>query len=82
VQTEGEERRPGQSEKQRHGMEEEANVGPDQLAAFAQQESQHERGERRRQIVGEDDPRARDRHRPAGCALPVEPALCRSSQQG
>ena len=82
MQTEGEKRCRGQSEKQRHGVAEEPNVGPDQLATVAQHECQHERRQRRRQVMSEDDDRPRDRRPwPSRHALQVAPALFWSSQQ-
>ena len=53
MQTEGEERCPGQGKKQRHGVGEASN-GPDAVPAFAQQESEHKRRQRSRQVMSED----------------------------
>ena len=82
MQAAGEERCPGEREKQRHDMGQKPNVGRDQLPAVAQQECQHERRQRRRQVMREDDQRPRDRRpRPARHALPPKPALAFRSRQ-
>ena len=81
MQTEDEERCAGQGEKQRNGVNEEPGVGQDQAPVLEQQECQHERNQRHREVVREDDERPRDlRQRPARGTPQVDPVLFGSSQ--
>jgi hypothetical protein len=82
VQTEDEERCAGKRENQRHGMDEEPEVGRGQAAVLEQQEGEQEGSQRRPEVVRKDEERARDfRHRPARREPQSDRTIVRYAQQ-